>query len=110
MRHQTQRSISSVERVEVFSNLGGINRYDILTLLSKLGMKNLDIYIENRELLEYKLEEHILRNRDNEYYYRSYYEKIDEKATAIETVRFSNDEIEQYRDYELIKKLSKKRI
>ncbi len=105
----TQRSISSVERVEVFSNLGGINRYDILTLLSKLGMKNLDIYIENRELLEYKLEEHILRNRDNEDYYRKYYEKIYEKATVIDTVRFSNDEIEQYKDYELIKKLSKEK-
>ncbi len=105
----TQRSISSVERIEVFSNLGGINRYDILTLLSKLGMKNLDIYIENKELLEYKLEEHILRNRDNEDYYRSYYEKIYEKATVIETVRFSNDEIEQYRDYELIKKLTKEK-
>ncbi len=105
----TQRSVSVVDRVEIFSNYGGNKRFALLDLVSKSCGKEVEIYLENQELLQYKLEEYILRDRENEYIHRGVYQQVLEKSRIIETVRFSNEELEQYKDYEFVKKMSKEK-
>ena len=38
----------------------------LLGLLEKMVSDDMEIYLENQELMNYKLEEFILRNRENE--------------------------------------------
>lgn len=74
-------------------------------LIEKNKIKGLKKYFENNELLRYKLEEIILRERDEEEKFRRRFYKMIETAEEIEIKRFSEEEIKKFEDYEYIKKI-----
>ncbi len=75
-------------------------------LIKKSKVKNLKIYFENSELLRYKLEENILREREEEEKHRIRFDEMLETGEEVEIKRFSEEEIKKFEDYDYIKKLS----
>ena len=76
-------------------------------MLDKFSSKINEKYLENIEILKYKLEENILKNRENEDLYRGLFKRTDD-FTKIESKRFDFDKIKKYEDLEVIKKESQK--
>ena len=66
------------------------------------------IIFENREILQYKLEEIILREREREEKLRDRFSQLDIIGEELNLKRFNEDEIKKFEDYENIKKLSKR--
>ena len=77
-------------------------------LLKDFGKSAEKFYIENTEILRYKLEEQILKDRDNEEEYRKIFEEISSSFEPLETNRLDLDKIKKYEDLEVIKKESRK--
>ena len=65
--------------------------------------------MENEELLNYKIEEYILVERDKESLYRKRYENLKNKSHIIETVNFTEEQIETFKNKDKIEKLSKEK-
>lgn len=97
----TQKSIEKLDSIEL--HLDGNSKYAFLDLFKKIPK----IYIENIELLKYKLEEIILRNRQNENIYKERFEKLVGLATPIEIESFTQKEITNFENMEYVKNLSK---
>lgn len=105
---ETQKSIENLDNINVYINNNKDEKLSFSELIEKNKIKGLKKYFENNELLRYKLEEIILRERDEEEKFRRRFYKMIETAEEIEIKRFSEEEIKKFEDYEYIKKLSKK--
>lgn len=104
----TQKSIGKLEKIEIPGNMDDKNTFNFLSLIEEFGLKNFQFILENEELSNYRLEEYILNNRENEENFREVYKKITTISKKIELKRFSNDEIENFMNIEYLKELSKK--
>ena len=62
----TQKSISKTDKIEIYSNIPQEGRFEFIELLDEIKAEDVLVYLENDELIEYKIEEYILLNRDNE--------------------------------------------
>lgn len=102
---ETQKSIESLDRIDMYMNNNKNFQIDFYKLIN---LSENRIIFENREILQYKLEEIILRDRESEEKFRERFSQLDIIGEELTLKRFSEDEIRKFEDYENIKKLSKK--
>lgn len=102
---ETQKSIESLDRIDMYMNNNKNSQIDFYKIIN---LSENRIIFENREILQYKLEEIILRDREREEKLRERFSQLDIIGEELTLKRFSEDEIKKFEDYENIKKLSKK--
>uniref|UniRef100_UPI0026EBF639 DEAD/DEAH box helicase n=1 Tax=Fusobacterium ulcerans TaxID=861 RepID=UPI0026EBF639 len=105
---ESQKSIETLDNINVYINNNKDGKISFFDLVKKSKIKGLEIYFENSELLRYKLEENILREREEEEKFRGRFEELLEVGEEVEIKRFSEEEIKKFEDYDYIKKLSQK--
>ncbi len=103
----TQKSIGKIDNIEIFGNIDKSDEFDFLSLVKEFNIKDFEFIIENEELINYKFEEFLLNDRDNEEKYRDKFSKIKELTHKIELKRFSNEDNENFSDINYVKTLSK---
>ena len=103
----SQISVEKMEEIKVFGNLLSGNNYELIELIDELKAKDITIVIENEELLNYKMEEFILLDRNREEVYRKRYENLKKKSIFVQTKNFSQEQVETFRDKNRLEKLSK---
>ena len=103
----SQRSLSRLEEIKIFGNILSGNNYELVELIEELRGDDVIIVLENEELLNYKMEEYILINREKEDVYRKRFENLKKKGSIIETVNFTEEQMETFKDKEKLNKLSK---
>lgn len=97
-----QKSVEKKDKVDVYIN----NNKEKKSFLSLIGdLNEVDFFVENRDLLDHKLEEIILRNRDEENTLRARYSKIKNLGIDIDIIKFTNDEIDIFSNYKKIKEM-----
>ena len=106
---ETQKSINRKEEIKIFGNILSGNNYELVELIEELKKEDVIIVLENEELLNYKMEEFILIERDRENTYRKRYENLKRKSLIIETSNFSEEQSEIFKDKEKLEKLSQKK-
>jgi len=105
---ETQKSIEKLDKLKMYINNNKENAMSFLEFISIDKEINKQIYFENIEILSYKIEEIILRNRDREPKFRERFLNLYEIAQEIEIKTFTNDEITTYENLDELKKLSGK--
>ena len=106
---ETQKSINRKEEIKIFGNILSGNNYELVELIEELKKEDVIIVLENEELLNYKIEEFILIDRDRENTYRKRYENLKKKSLIIETSNFSEEQSETFKDKEKLEKLAQKK-
>ncbi|MGL5611344.1 DEAD/DEAH box helicase, partial [Cetobacterium sp.] len=87
-----QKSFEKISRVNMYINKNNLLKIDFIKLLEKLKENRVcDIYLENSEILSYKLEEAIVRERDKEQQIRELYEKIERVSKKIDVIKSEGD-------------------
>lgn len=104
---ENQKSIEKKDKVDVYID-NNKEKKSFLSLIENLD--EIDFFVENRELLDHKLEEIVLRNRDEENILRERYSKVKNLGTDIEIIKFTNDEIDIFSNYEKIKEMLDEKI
>ena len=102
----TQKSIEKIEKIRIHGNILTGKNYELTELLQELKDEEIEIIIENEELLNYKLEEYILLERDKEEVYRKRYNNFKKRSKMIETVNFTDEQLETFKNIDKVKKLS----
>ena len=102
----TQKSIEKIESIRVYGNVLTGENYELTELLKELKNEEIEIIIENEELLNYKLEEYILLERDKEKVYRQRYSNFKKRSKIIETVNFTDEQLETFRNEDKLKKIA----
>ncbi|WP_432204814.1 DEAD/DEAH box helicase [Cetobacterium somerae] len=97
-----QKSFEKIESLNMYINKNKFDKIDFFQLLEKIKEnRNCDVYLENSEIVRYKLEEAIVRERDKEDEIRELYEKIESLSKKMEVLKSEGDT-------ERVKTLSKK--
>lgn len=105
---ENQKTIENIDAVHMYINKNKDDEKSFLSLLEEFGLEDFEIYLENPELMDYKLEEYILRYRDSEELLRKRYKDIEERCQKLEILRFQSEDIDKYQDNGYIKKLANK--
>ena len=103
----SQISVEKIKKIKIFGNLLSGNNYELIELIDELKAEDITIVIENEELLDYKMEEFILLDRNREEVYRKRYENLKKKSIFVQTKNFSQEQVETFRDKNKLEKLSK---
>lgn len=103
----SQRSINRWDKVRIFGNILSGDNYELVELIEELKREDVLIIVENEELLNYKMEEYILINRQKEGIYRKRYENLKKKSLIVETLNFTEEQIETFKNKDKLEKLSK---
>jgi len=103
----SQISVEKIKEIKIFGNLLSGKNYELIELIDELKAEDITIVIENEELLDYKMEEFILLDRNREEIYRKRYENLKKKSIFVQTKNFSQEQVETFRDKNRLKKLSK---
>ena len=80
----SQKSYSKINEIKIFGNALSGKNYELVELIEELQSEDVVIIIENEELLDYKMEEYILLNREKENIYRQRYENLKNKSFSME--------------------------
>lgn len=102
---ETQRSIEKKDEIHMYMDNNNKKSVSFFSIIKDL--KNRRILIENSELLKYKLEELILRDRDREPVMRARFNEIKNLGENVDIKQFSHEEINNFTDHEYIKELCK---
>ena len=87
-----QKSLEKICKVNMYINKNNSIKIDFLELLEKIKKnRKCDVYLENSEILSYKLEEAIVRERDKEEQIRELYEKIEKASKKIDVIKSEGD-------------------
>ncbi|MGL5376718.1 MAG: DEAD/DEAH box helicase, partial [Cetobacterium sp.] len=87
-----QKSLERVNLVNLYINQSDSKKLNFYELLEKLKEKTeYNIFIENYEILQYKFEGAILRERDKELSLKELYNKIDDISIKIDVFKSEND-------------------
>ena len=105
----SQRSVDKKEEIKIFGNVLSGNNYELVELIEELKKDDVIIIMENEELLNYKMEEFILIDREKENIYRKRYENLKRKSMILETVNFTEEQLETFKDKDKLWKLSEKK-
>lgn len=100
---ETQKSIEKKSSIDMYINSNNEERKTLFSLLGKLD--NVHIFIENRELLEYKLGEILKDVGEAEVELRERFQELVNVAEQVEITKFKYDELHSFEDIEYIKKL-----
>lgn len=102
----SQKSISKIDEIKIFGNALSGKNYELVELIEELQSEEVVIIIENEELLDYKMEEYILINREKENIYRQRYKNLKNKSFSMETVNFTEEQLETFKTKDKLEKLS----
>ena len=102
----SQKSISKMDEIKIFGNALSGKNYELVELIEELQSEDVVIIIENEELLDYKMEEYILINREKENIYRQRYKNLKNKSFSMETVNFTEEQLETFKTKDKLEKLS----
>jgi len=97
-----QRSVEEIKTIDIFTNSIEDENKNLLDIIKN---KNIEIFLENNELSEYKLEELILFYKENENRIRENYKQLIGKVKMINLKSFKNKEIDEFKKEEYIKKV-----
>lgn len=87
-----QKSFEKIDTVNMYINKNNLVKIDFLELLEGLKKnRDCDIFLENSEIVSYKLEEAIVRDRDKEDKIRELYEKIENLSKKIDVIKSEGD-------------------
>lgn len=87
-----QKSIEKLSIVNMYINKNKENNVNFLKIIDELKRKkNIDIYLENFELISYKFQEAILRDREKEKEYQGILEYIDENCKKLDVLKSEGD-------------------
>lgn len=100
---ETQKSIEKKSSIDMYINSNNEERKTLFSLLGRLD--NVHIFMENRELLEYKLGEILKDVGEAEVELRERFQELVNVAEQVETTKFEYDELHSFEDVEYIKKL-----
>lgn len=100
---ETQKSIEKKSSIDMYINSNNEERKTLFSLLGKLD--NVHIFMENRELLEYKLGEILKDVGEAEVELRERLQELVNVAEQVEITKFEYDELHSFEDVEYIKKL-----
>lgn len=87
-----QKSFEKINNINVYINknkVKEINFIDLIEIIKKT--KETNVYLENIEVLDYKLEEAIIRDRENEEYIRNLYKNLSELSIKLEVAKSDGD-------------------
>jgi len=104
---ENQKTIENTDSLDMYINKNKNNENSFKSFLEEFNTKDMEIYFENSELMDYKLEEYILRFRDDEDILRERYRRISDESRKVEIERFQSKDIDEYQDNSYIKKLAK---
>lgn len=86
--HNDQKSFERLSIVKMYINKNKTNVINFLDLIERFKKnKNIDIYLENIEIVSYKIEEAIIRDRENEKKYKQIYESLEKEAKKIDVIK-----------------------
>ena len=102
----SQISIEKIKEIKIFGNILSGSEYELVEMISEINNDEVLIAIENKELIDYKMEEYILLNRKKENLYRKRYENLKKKSFFISTKNFSEEQLETFKDKEKLEKLA----
>ena len=105
----SQKSIEKKENIKIFGNLLSGENYELVELIEEIKKDDVLIILENEELLNYKMEEYILLERKKENLYRQRYENLKNKSLILNTINFTEEQLETFKDKEKLEKLSEKK-
>ncbi len=103
----SQKSINTKKNILLYINKSKYKDFSFFDILNKFSENIKEKYLENTEILKYKLEEYILKDREKENLYRNLFNNTSD-FQIVESKRFDFDKIKKYEDLEVIKKESKK--
>ncbi len=106
---ETQKTIENLKSVDLYINSNKDEKSSFLDLLKDIGSSNIEFYLENKELMEYKLEEYVLRRRDDEKLLRERFLEVEKKSEKVDLLRFQSKDIDKYQDYGEVRRLSSKK-
>ncbi|MGL4988110.1 MAG: DEAD/DEAH box helicase [Cetobacterium sp.] len=87
-----QKSLEKINSVNIYVNESDSKKINFYELVEKLKEKtSYDIFIENYEILQYKFEGAILRERDKELSLKELYNKINDISIKIDVFKSEND-------------------
>ena len=103
---ETQKSIDKRDEISIYTECSEKDKTGSTEKTIKdSGIK---VFIENKELINFKIEEKIQKNREKEEELRENFEAFLNNSEHIELKRFENSEIEKFKNYEEVKKYSEK--
>ncbi|MFK4786215.1 transcription-repair coupling factor [Fusobacterium sp. MFO224] len=102
----TQKSILNIENIDVYISKNKDKKYNFFEFLDKKNQRDINFYLENVEILNYKLESYILKDRLEENKYRNIYTRCLKNFHHITTNRLDIDNQKEYNDIRKIKDLS----
>ena len=102
----TQKSIDKVNEIEIYSNISKEGEFEFIELLDEIKDKKVQVYMENDELLDFKIEEYVLLNRDSESQIRKRYKNLKEKGDTVNIKNFSQEQLKTFQDKVKLRKLS----
>lgn len=100
---ETQKSIEKKSSIDMYINSNNEKRKTLFSLLGKLD--NVHIFMENRELLEYKLNEILKEVVEAEVELRERFQELVDVAEQVEITKFEYDELHSFEDVEYVKKI-----
>ncbi|MGL4977766.1 MAG: DEAD/DEAH box helicase [Cetobacterium sp.] len=87
-----QKSLEKINSVNIYVNESNSKKLNFYELIEKLKEKtSYDIFIENYEVLQYKFEGAILRERDKELILKELYNQINDISIKIDVFKSEND-------------------
>lgn len=101
---ETQKSIEKKETIHMYINNNN-DKKEFISLLN--GKENIRFFIENLELLNYKLEELVDRGDIEESLAKERYVNLINISQKIELVKFSHEELLNFENQEYVKNLEK---
>lgn len=105
---ETQKSIEKKSSIYMYINSNKEIKDDFLTLINKGKNKKVKFFIENVELLNYKLEELIEREIGEKERLEERYSNLKKISEEIEIIKFSHEELMNFENQEYVKKLGEK--
>lgn len=87
-----QKSFEKISNINMYINKNNFEKLNFLEILNNFKKDNeVEMFLENNEIIKYKLEELIIRERDNEDELRSLYEKIQNRCIKIDVLKSEGD-------------------
>lgn len=102
---ETQKSIEKLKSINMYIDSNKDTKVSFFDIVKEL--KNTKLFLENPDLLQYKLEELVLRDREKEEILRARYNSIKNLGEPVEIVKFSHEEIMNFESNQYIREIAK---
>ncbi|MEG1182698.1 transcription-repair coupling factor, partial [Cetobacterium sp.] len=87
-----QKSFEKLSIVNMYINKNKKNLLNFLEIIARFKKnREVDIYLENEEIVSYKIEESIIRDRDNENSYKNIYNSLEKESIKLNVIKSEGD-------------------